>query len=183
MDSTRLGPFAYVLSEEERTKIQRRVRLLWRTSGATLGWWPTTIALAVILGVSLWLTLAGAMTAHSSQIALLFGVASFFAGKWLHQWEIERAYERAQAKWRGEASSNDQFSIAIDDAIIAVEAPKFKAQYRWEAFVKLEETGGLIWFWSPRFRALVVSERAFPDPDQRAAFLAFARARIKPGAA
>jgi hypothetical protein len=183
MDSARLGPYSYVLTDEERTRIQRRVRLLWRTSGATLGWWPTIIALAVILGVSLWLTLAGAMTAHSSEVALLFGVASYFTGKWLHQWEIERAYAQAQAKLRRETSSDDQFSIAIDDAVIAVETPKFKAQYRWESFIKIDGTAGLIWFWLPRFRAVVVSERAFPDSDQRAAFLAFAHARIKPGRA
>jgi hypothetical protein len=184
MDSARLGPYTYTLTDDERAKVRRRVRWLWRSEGgATLGWLPTLVALLVILGVSLWLAIAGAMNAHSAEVALMFGVASYFTGKWLHQWEIERAYDRAEAKWRAEASRDDPFSIAIDDTIVVVEAPAFKAQYRWENFTKVEETAGLVWLWMPRFRALVVSERAFSDPGRRAAFLALARAKIKPGPA
>jgi len=101
----------------------------------------------------------------------MFGVASFFTGKWLHQWEIERAYDRAEAKWRGETSRDGQFSIAMDDTIVTVEARAFKAQYRWENFTKVEEMAGLVWLWMPRLRALVVSQRAFPDPGAAPPFL------------
>jgi hypothetical protein len=182
MKSARLGPYAYVLTAEERQRIKRRARQLWRMSGgATLTWWPTTFAMLVILALWLLLAMSGRVTPHASQIALMFGVAAFFAGKNLHHWEIERVYARADARWSaGELAEDREFSVAADDAIVAVEGRSHKTEIGWDNFVRVEEAAGLVWLDMSNFQSVVVAARAFPDAEQRAAFVALARAKIKP---
>src|ERR1700755_698123 len=100
MDAARLGPFNYVLTAEELRAVKAQARRRWRASGAPkLNWLPTVVAMVLLLGAWFWLAMSGAVSPRASQIALIFGVAGFFTGKWLHHWEIERAYVRADAQW------------------------------------------------------------------------------------
>jgi hypothetical protein len=178
MDSAHSGSYDFVLTTEERANFRRLTRHRLHTRGGALGWWPTVAALAAILAAWLWLALSGAVAPHASQIALMFGVASYFLGKWLHHWEIERAYARIAAA--NEAADDGRRTVVIDEAFVGAEARAIKAQYRWESFVEAEEAVGLALLWTTQFQAVVVPLRVFADAGQRAAFLAFARDKIKP---
>jgi hypothetical protein len=185
MDSARLGPYNYVLTAQELESVRRRARRRWRASGgATLSWGPTILALLVIFGLWLWLATSGAVSPSASQFALMFAVAAFFTGKWLHQWEIERAYARVEADWSArELAEGPQRSVAIEDAFVAVERHTHKAQIGWDNFTGVEDSAGLVWLWMSNFQSVVVAARAFPDAERRAAFVSFARAKIKPAGA
>lgn len=176
MAPEKLGPYSFALTNEEREIHRKRALQRWRSSGlATLGWWPMVIALALILAFWLFLAIGGFINPATSQLALMFGVASFFVGKWLHQWEIERAYARMNAEWRAlDAASHVEVSIAVEDIQVALEG-----RYDWSQFIDCEDYADLIWLWMSRNQAAIVPARAFPDPEQRAALLAFLRARIK----
>ena len=178
MDSAHLGPYDFVLTMEERANFRRLARHRWRTRGGTLGWRPTVGALALIIAAWLWLALSGAVAPHASQIALMFGVGSYFLGKWLHHWEIERAYARIAAA--GEAADDGRRTVVIDEAFVGAETGTIKAQYRWENFVALEEAAGMVVLWTKQLQAVVVPVRVFANAEQRAAFLALARGRINP---
>jgi hypothetical protein len=177
MDPEKLGPYSFALTNEEREIHRKRAAQRWRASGATtLGWWPMVIALALILAVWLLLAIGGLINPASSQFALMFGVAAFFVGKWLHQWEVERAYARMDAQWRkADAASHIEMSVAVDETQVAIEG-----RYDWSQFVDCEDDSDLIWLWMSRNQAAIIPARALPDPEQRAALLAFLRARINP---
>jgi hypothetical protein len=172
-----LGPYDFVLTTEERANFRRLARHRRRRRGGTLGWWPTVAALAFILAAWLWLALSGAVAPHASQIALMFGVASYFLGKWLHHWEIERAYARIAAV--SEAADDGRRTVVIDEAFVGAEARTIKAQYRWESFVEVEEAAGLALLWTVQFQAVVVPIRVFANAQQCAAFLTLVRGKIK----
>jgi hypothetical protein len=173
-----LEPYDFVLTKEERANFRRLATHRWRTSGAALSWWPTVAALAVILVAWLWLALSGAVAPRASQIALMFGVGSYFLGKWLHHWEIERAYARTAAA--SEAKDDGRRIVVIDEAFVAAETRTIKARYSWENFVAVEEAAGMAVLWMTPLHAVVVPIRAFTNAQQRAAFLALARGKIKP---
>ena len=177
MDSAHLGPYDFVLTKEERTNFRRLTRHRWRTRGGTLDWWPTVAALAAIFVAWLWLALSGVVAPHASQIALMFGVASYFLGKWLHHWEIERAYAHIAAA--SEAADDGRRTIVIDEAFVGGETRTINVQYRWESFVEVEEAAGMAVLWTTQFHAVVVPIRVFATAEQRAAFLALARRKIK----
>jgi hypothetical protein len=177
MTPEKLGPYCFALTNEEREIHRKRALQRWRSSGlATLGWWPMVIALALILAFWLFLAIGGFINPATSQLALMFGVASFFVGKWLHQWEIERAYARVDAELRAlDAASHAEMSIAVGETQVAVEG-----RYDWSQFVDCEDHADLVWLWMSRNQAAIIPARAFPDPEQRAALQAFLRARINP---
>jgi hypothetical protein len=175
MDSQKLGPYSFALTDEERESHRKRAAQRWRASGAALGWQPMVIALALILAFWLVLAIGGLINPAASQFALMFGVASFFVGKWLHQWEIEGAYARMEARWRAqETASHARMSVTVDETLVAIEG-----RYDWSQFVDFEEDAGLIWLWMSRNQAAVIPARAFPSAEQRAALLTLLRARIK----
>jgi YcxB-like protein len=181
MDPTDCGPFAYVLTEDELTFLLQRTTQRWRASQEQLTWTPTIVALAVILSASLGLAIGGVVSPHSSQVALMFGVASYFAGFWLHHWQLERAADKARADWRNrELASGIQRTIVIDATGVGADRQSIKARYGWDNFTAIEESGGLVILWASHNQAVVVPTRAFPDPAQHAAFLALARAKIAP---
>jgi hypothetical protein len=185
MDSARLGPYAFVLTPEELAIVRRRARHRWRMSGGpTLGRWPMILALLALVGVWLLLVTGGVLAPRPSQIALMFAVAAFFAGRWLHQWEVDRAFARADAQWSGRQRPEDrELSVAADDAIVSVDGRTHKTEIGWDNFTNVGEAAGLVWLEMVNFQSVVVAERAFADAQQRAAFLALARAKIKPDAA
>lgn len=181
MDPALLGPYDFVLTQEERANFRRLAKHRSQTNGVALSWWPTVAALAVILSAWFWLALSGAIAPRASQIALMFGVGSYFLGKWLHHWEIERAYARTAAA--SEAEDDGRRIVVIDEAFVGAETPTIKARYSWENFVAVEEAAGMAVLWMTQLHAVVVPIRAFTNAEQGAAFLAFARGKIKPAQA
>jgi hypothetical protein len=177
MDSQKFGPYSFALTNEEREIHRKRATRRWRSNGAArLGWWPMAVALALIMAFWLLLAIGGFINPASSQFALMFGVASFFVGKWLHQWEIERAYARMEALWREqEAANHAEMTVAVEETRVAIEG-----RYGWPQFVAVEDDSNLIWLWMSRNQAAIIPARALPDAEHRAALLAFLRARIKP---
>jgi hypothetical protein len=161
----------FVLTEEEHAIYQKRARQRWR-SVATLSWLPTIIALLAILSISLFLTIAGVVDPSASQLALMFGVASYFLGKWLHHWENERAYAR-EVKRHLSSAESPRVSIAFEDALVRTEG-----QYDWRRFVEFEDRAGLIWLWLSVNQAAIIPARVFADSEQRAALLGLLNEKI-----
>lgn len=58
-----------------------------------------------------------------------------------------------------------------------------QARYRRDNLVELEEAAGMIVLWMTQRHAVAVPVRVFANVEQRAAFLAFARGKIKPSQA
>ena len=181
MNAEHSGPYDFVLTKEERENFRRLTRYRQRTTGQTLSWQPTIAALVVIFAAWLWLALSGAVAPGASQIALMFGVGSYFLGKWLHHWEIERAYARLAAI--SEAADDGRRIVQIGEAFVRAETRMIKAQYSWENFVEVEEAAGMAVLWMRQLHAVVIPIRAFANAERRAAFLALARSNIKPPAA
>jgi hypothetical protein len=170
------GPYSFLLTKQEGETRSRRGKQRWRSFATRLSWAPTLLALTAIPMVSLLLAILGAISPSGSQVALMFGVASFFLGKWLHQWESERAHAKTEAKWR-EAGADRlaPTTIAVSETEVTVEA-----RYDWAQFLDVEESADLLWLWMTPSWAAVLPARAFPDAERRAAFATFVRAKINP---
>ena len=103
-------------------------------------------------------------------------VLILFAVFWLI---ISRMYKRA-ASPLDNGSLMGPRTIVIDQEGVRQIAPLHEGQTKWRGVLAVHETGTHVFLMTDRLAGYIVPRRAFPDAAQYTAFVAFARARVRP---
>lgn len=105
--------------------------------------------------------------------AVVLLLAVLFPMRWLQLWLTARSV------YRRNAAAGKTITYDIDDTTIVGGIPGVQTALNWSAVTRLIETPERLFIAISRREALIVPRRAFTDVPAYAAFIAFAKSRIR----
>jgi YcxB-like protein len=154
----------------DMSAFQRFVTGRIRQSVRSPVYWLVLALLGVIVGGLLSGALGVRFHRPTALVVLLLGV-----GFW---WIIAKLYRSAATPLR-HGSLVGARRVELSDEHIRQVAALHDARTRWEGVLSVDETPTHVFLMTDRLAGYIVPRRAFADPAQYAAFVAFARGRLE----